>query len=86
MLQALIGFLSQGIGQRIGSSVANGLSLAALAPLALWLIDNKDGVAVTLTWGELALFGGFAFALVKVVHYTAAPRRPGELDNWRGGA
>lgn len=81
LIQAVIGFLSGGIGNKIGRGVANVTALAVLAPVALWLLEHKEEAAVSLTYGQLALFGGFAFCIVKVIHYTRAPG-PSELAPW----
>lgn len=85
LIQALIGFLSGGIGNKIGKGVANLTAIAALTPVVLWLLEHKEEAAVTLTYGQLALFGGFAFVIVKVIHYTRAPG-PVAVAPWlRGG-
>lgn len=82
LISALIGFFSQGVGSKIGNTVANGLTLAALAPLAIWFLGEKDKIAwaVTLTWGDVAVIGLIAAFVLKLVHYT----RAGTPDN-RGG-
>lgn len=81
LLQALIGFLSGGVGQRIGRGVANLTAIAALAPVGIWLLEHKEEAAVTLSYGQLALFGGFAFFVVKLIHYTRAPG-PADVAPW----
>lgn len=75
-LQFLMGIFGQGVGQKIGNGIVNAAALAALAPLAYWFLENKDAPAVAFTWGELAVFGLFAFALVKVAHYSRPKGSP----------
>jgi hypothetical protein len=84
LVQMLVGFLSGGVGQRIGSGVANLTAAAALAPLGLWLLEHREEAFVTLSYGELALFGLLVFAIVKVIHYTRAPG-PAERAPWHRG-
>jgi hypothetical protein len=77
MLAKIISLFTGGAGAAVGGTVANlaaGAALiAALTPAALWFVGNKDQVAVTLTWGQIGLFGAFLFVLIKVVHYTRSP-------------
>ena len=76
IVQLLMGIFGKGAGQAVGNSLANAAALAALAPVALWFLANKDAEAVSFTWGELAVFGLFAFALVKVAHYSRPKGSP----------
>ena len=76
LLQALIGVLSTGAGKSIGNAVTNVGALVALAPLGLWFVKNKDDVVTVVTYGDLALYGLFVFALLKVAHYS----RPGREE------
>lgn len=80
ILTAIIGFFSQGVGNKVGSSVANvtaiAAALAAAYPLWRWFQGGgKNEVLFTLefTVGESLFISLVVFALVKVVHYT----RPG---------
>lgn len=79
ILQAIAALFGQGIGQKIGAGLSNITALAALAPIALWLIGNDaNAVAVSLTWRELAMISGLLFAVVKVAHYTRSPGGGGQ--------
>lgn len=71
-LQALIAVLSGGAGKTVGTAITNIGALVALAPLGLWFVNNKDDVVTVITYGDLALYGLFVFALLKVAHYTRA--------------
>jgi hypothetical protein len=66
MIEKLIQFFVGGSG--IASGVANVGKVVALAPIALYFFDHKDQIAVSLTYGQLALAGGFVFALIQVAH------------------
>jgi hypothetical protein len=72
LIGVLKGFFSGGVGGAVGNGVANFAALAALLPVALWFLDHKDEIAVSLTWGQLALLGLVLFFVVKIVHYTRA--------------
>jgi hypothetical protein len=81
IIQALIGLLSGGLGQKIGTTVANGAAvaatIAAVAPIAMWFLGHKEEVFITVTFGELAFWGAIIFGLValvlKLAHYTPPP-------------
>lgn len=75
IIQTLLGFFGQGIGQKIGNAVSTGASVAALAPLGALLLKEKDTVIATLTLGDVALFGGVLFAIIQVAHLTRPGRR-----------
>lgn len=74
LIRWLLGFLSGGAGQVVGKTVNTVGTLALLAPLAVWFLGAKDEVALSVTWGQLALFALLLWFVVKVVHYTPAPR------------
>lgn len=75
LIPVIVSFFSSDKGGKVGDSIANGVSLVALAPVVLWVLDNKDGAAVAFafTWGQLAFVGVLLFFLVKLVHYTRSP-------------
>ena len=73
-IQALIALLSGGAGRTIGTAVTNIGALVALAPVGLWFVKNKDDVVTVITYGDLALYGLFVFAMLKIAHYTRAGR------------
>lgn len=72
LLEALIAALSGGAGKTVGSVITNVGALAALAPVALWFVKNKDDIVTVVTYGDLALYGLFVFAMLKIAHYTRA--------------
>lgn len=83
MWNAILGFLGSLVGrQGAGAAVANGVTIVALAPLGIWFLGVKDDIAVSLTWGQIALFGAVLALVVKGVH-RAPPPPP---IHWRGGA
>lgn len=86
LIQLLLSIFGGGVGQKIGGAVANVTALAALAPVVYWLIENKEGVFLELTYGEVAFFGGLLFFVVKLVHYTRPGGRYHEPGDWPGGA
>jgi len=72
MIGALKGVFSGGVGGAVGNGVANFAAFAALLPVALWFLDHKDEIAVSLTWGQFAIIGLVMFFVLKIVHYTRA--------------
>ncbi len=76
ILQMVLGFFSGGAGRTVGTAVANGSALLALAPLVYWYDKHNADVAVTfsLSYAQLALVCLVGFFIIKVVHYT--PPRP----------
>ncbi len=70
LIQAVIGFLSEGFGKQAGSAIAGASKLAMLAPAVWWLIDHKEQVAVTLTYGHLAIAGLVGYFVLELVHRT----------------
>jgi hypothetical protein len=76
----LFEFFSNG-GAGVGAKVADGAVLAtllaALSPAVVALIQHKDEVAITLTWGQLAFgsafLGALGFFVLKIVQYTPPP-------------
>jgi uncharacterized membrane protein YtjA (UPF0391 family) len=71
LIVKLIGGLFGGSG--IASGIANGAKFVALAPIVLYVFENKDAIAVSLTYGQLALCGAFAFAMIQVAHVARGP-------------
>ena len=70
MIGKLLSLFSGGATGIVATGVVNVASLLALAPAAVWFVENKDGVLVTITWGEAAVFGGIIAAFIKLAHYT----------------
>ena len=81
LLQLLAGLLTGKAGESIGSAVSNAAQLAAvvaaITPAAIWLAGNKDGVFITITYGQLAfwsaLIGAQVLLVVRLVHRAPPP-------------
>src|SRR5258708_18420712 len=81
-------------GSGVASVVANGAKVAALVPIGLYMFEHKDQAAVTLTYGQLALFGALCFVILGVAHAARGPSwsagpyfgdRPGQGGDARPG-
>ena len=80
-LQFLLGLFSGKAGESIGGAVSTAAQIAAIvaavAPVGLWLASNKDGVFITLTYGDLAFWGALIGAqvllIVRLVHRAPPP-------------
>lgn len=80
ILKGILGILTGG-ATSAGGAVAEIGALAALiaaaTPGLLWLIGNKDGVFITVTYGEMAfwgtLMGVMVLVMVKLAHRAPAP-------------
>jgi hypothetical protein len=74
LLKAIGGFLGGLVGrQGAGAAVADLGVLAALAPVAMWLLGHKDELAVSFTWGQLAIVGLVVAAVIKAAHRAPPP-------------
>jgi hypothetical protein len=71
LIRSALGVLFGGSG--VGSAIANVSKVAALAPAAYWLLENKDGIAVCFSYGELAVVGMVIFAVLQAAHYARGP-------------
>lgn len=78
----IIGLFTGKAGESVGgavSAVAQFAALAAaIAPVGLWLIGNKNEVFITLTYGDLAFWGTLIglqlFLIVRLVHRAPPPQ------------
>ena len=70
MIARIISLLAGDSASKIAGGAINGLSLFALAPVALWFLNNKDDILVTFTYSQAAVVGGLLFAFLKMAHYT----------------
>jgi hypothetical protein len=62
-------FTSNGHGANaVGNAVVNVTTIAALTPAALWLLGNKDVIAVQFTYGQLGMACAFIAAVIKLAH------------------
>lgn len=81
ILKFLFGLVTGKAGETVGGTVSVAAQLAALvaavAPLALWLGNNKDEVFIVLTYGQLAFWGTLAalqvLLIVRLVHRAPPP-------------
>lgn len=82
ILKLIAGLFTGKAGEAVGGAVSMAAQLAALvavvAPIALWLNNNKEQVFITLTYGDLAfwgvLFGVQMFLIVRLVHRAPPPQ------------
>lgn len=68
LIGILVNALSGGAGKAISSGIANVSKLATLAPVVLWLIPHREEIAVTLTWGHLAIAGVLGYFILELAH------------------
>lgn len=73
ILTKLVGLFGGGAGATVGGLVANVSAFLMLAPLGLWLVSNKDGIFISLSYGDLAFWGVVGFGILKIAHWTRAP-------------
>lgn len=81
LLQLIAGILTGKAGEAIGGKVARAAEVAAivaaLAPVALWLNGHRDEVFISVTYGELAVWGGLTggllFVILRLVHRAPPP-------------
>jgi hypothetical protein len=81
VLQLLLGIFTGAAGERIGGAVAKGAELVALAGViggaVTWLAANGEGVAVTLTWNDIAFWGailsGQMYVITRLAHRAPPP-------------
>lgn len=81
ILQFLVGLFTGKAGETVGGAVSTAAQIAALvaaiAPIGLWLANNKDGVFIILTYGDLAFWGsllaGQILLIVRLVHRAPPP-------------
>ncbi len=70
MTAFLVNLLSGGIGRLLGGAVAGTAKMVALAPILLWLFEHKEQIAVSFSYGQLALLGGLCYVVIELVHRT----------------
>lgn len=75
LFAAVRGFFGNGAGAAVGTGVTSVARLAALAPVAIWIISNKDEQAVSFafTYGQLAVVGTVLWLMVEIIRAS----RPG---------
>ena len=70
LIGIIVNALSGGAGKAISTGVANVSKLVTLAPVVMWLIPHRDEIAVSLTWGHLAIAGALAYFVLELTHRT----------------
>lgn len=73
LLGGLLKLLAGDAGVTIGRGLSIAAMIAAIVPVVTVAIGHKDEIAVELTWGQLALFAGFAWAIVEVARRSRPP-------------
>lgn len=81
ILKFIVGLFTGKAGDAVGGAVSTAAQLAAvfaaIAPIGLWLSNNKDAVFITLTYGDLAFWGTLAgfqlLVIVRLVHRAPPP-------------
>lgn len=81
IIKFIIGLFTGKAGEAVGgavSSVAQFAALiAAITPLALWIVNNKNEVFITITYGDLlfwALLAGLLLMILRLVHRAPPPQ------------
>lgn len=82
LIKLITGIFSGKAGESVGGAVSMAAQLAALvaviAPIGLWLNNNKEQVFIQLTYGDLAFWGvllGVQLLLViRLVHRAPPPQ------------
>lgn len=70
IIKGILGLLTGGAttaGGAVAELAALAAFVAAVTPGALWLVGHKDGVFITVTYGEMAFWGTLMGVLVMVM-------------------
>lgn len=81
ILKFIAGLFTGKAGESIGGAVSLAAQIAAvlatIAPIGLWLTNNKDAVFISLTYGDLAFWGTLAglqlLIVLRLVHRAPQP-------------
>ena len=81
ILKTLLGLFTGKAGESIGGAVSIAAQIAAvvaaIAPIALWLSNNKEDVFITITYGDVAFWGALIaaqlFLVIRLVHRAPPP-------------
>lgn len=80
ILQFILGLFTGKAGESVGgavSSVAQIVTLiAAITPIGLWIVNNKNEVFITITYGDLLFWGllaGLLLMILRLVHRAPPP-------------
>lgn len=82
IIKFITGLFTGSAGSAIGGAVSSvaqvAALLAAVAPIGLFLLHNKDAVFITLSYGDLAFWGSLiglqVFLVVRLVHRAPPPQ------------
>jgi hypothetical protein len=82
IIKFIVGLFTGSAGGAIGGAVSKAAHvaavLAAVAPIALWLNNNRDEIFIALTYGDLAFWGAMIglqlFLIVRLVHRAPPPQ------------
>lgn len=82
IISMIVGLLTGKAGEQIGGAVSKVAQvtalMAAVAPIALFLVKNKDDVFISVTYGELAFWGTaiatIVLLTVRLVHRADPPQ------------
>lgn len=80
LINIIWGLLTGKAGESVGGAVSSVAQIAAVIAAAssfgLWLVSNKNEVFITLTYGDLAFWGGIFcvhFLVLRLVHRATPP-------------
>lgn len=82
IIKFIIGLFTGKAGEAVGGAVSSvaqfAAIIAAVAPVGLWLVNNKNEVFITLTYGDLAFWGSIGamqlFLIIRLVHRAPPPQ------------
>jgi len=82
IIKFIIGLFTGKAGEAVGGAVSSvaqfAAIVAAVAPVGLWLVNNKNEVFITLTYGDLAFWGSIGamqlFLIIRLVHRAPPPQ------------
>jgi FtsH-binding integral membrane protein len=73
IIAKLIGFFTGGAGAAVSNIASLAALVAAFAPGVYWFVGHQNEIALTLTWGHVALVGGVLFFVLEIIR-AANPR------------
>lgn len=82
IIQFIVGLFTGAAGPAVGGVVSGVTQVASVAaivtPIGLALINHKDAVFITVTYGQLAFWGSLAaaqvFIAIRLVHRAPPPQ------------
>lgn len=80
ILQFILGLFTGKAGEAVGGAVSSVAQIAALiaaiTPIGLWIVNNKNEVFITITYGDLLFWGllsGLLLMILRLVHRAPPP-------------